>query len=68
MADVSLLENREDEFDDLLNGRRGVFANVGGEDGRAAELEGCGEVAVDVGDGTTIEATSVICFKTRRKE
>jgi len=68
LADVSLLENGEDEFDDLLNGGRGVLADVCGEDGRAAELEGCGEVTVDVGDGTTIEAMSVICFKIRREE
>jgi hypothetical protein len=44
----------------LLDGRSGVFANVGGEDGGSAELEGGGEVTVDIGDGTTIETMSVI--------
>jgi hypothetical protein len=54
------LEDGEDHLDDLLDGSSGVFANVGGEDGGAAELEGGGEIAVDIGDGTTIETMSVI--------
>ena len=44
----------------MLDGRGGVLADVCGEDGGAAEFEGCGEVAVDVGDGTTINSTLVI--------
>ena len=64
---MSLLEDGEDEFDDLLDGGRGVFPDVCGEDGRAAELESCGEVAVDVGDGTTIEAMLVIASKSQEK-
>ena len=47
----------------MLDGGSGVLANVGGEDGRAAELEGSGEVTVNVGDGTTIETLSVIASK-----
>jgi hypothetical protein len=54
------LQDGEDHLDDLLNGGSGVLANVGGEDGGSAELESSGEVAVDVGDGTTIETLSVI--------
>jgi hypothetical protein len=63
LADVSLLEDRENHLDDLLDGGSGVLANAGGEDGGAAELEGGGEVAVDVGDGTTIETLSVIASR-----
>jgi hypothetical protein len=57
---VSLLQNREDHLDDLLNGGSGVLANVGGKDSGTAKLEGSGEVTVDVGDGTTVGTTSVI--------
>jgi hypothetical protein len=60
LADVSLLQNREDHLDDLLNGGSGVLANVGGKDSGTAKLEGSGEVTVDVGDGTTVGTTSVI--------
>jgi hypothetical protein len=57
---VSLLQDGEDHLDDLLNRGSGVLANVGGEDGGSAKLEGSSEVTVDVGDGTTIETMSVI--------
>jgi hypothetical protein len=63
LADVSLLQDGEDHLDDLLDGGSGVFANVGGEDGRSAELEGGGEVTVDIGDGTTVETMSVIASR-----
>lgn len=52
----------------MLDRGRGVFANVCGEDCGTAELESCGEVAVDVGDGTTVEIMSVICFKNSKKQ
>ena len=66
LANVSLLQDREDHLDNLLNGGSGVLANVGGQDGGSAKLEGGGEVTVDVGDGTTIETMSVIASETKK--
>jgi len=60
------LQDREDHLDNLLNGGSGVLANVGGQDGGSAKLEGGGEVTVDVGDGTTIETMSVIASETKK--
>lgn len=57
---MSLLQDGEDHLDDLLDGRGSVLPDACGENGGTAELEGGGEVTVDVGDGTTINSTLVI--------
>ena len=60
LADVLLLENLENNLGDLLHGRSSILAKVSGENGRTAKLQGGGNVAVDVGDGTPRIVMSVI--------
>lgn len=53
LADVLLGKNLKDNLGDEGDGL-GVLTKSDGKNGRTAKLESCGNVAVDIGDGSTI--------------